>query len=284
MLFRRARDAQHDAETETENRAERHRPESTAFRATRVPDADSGWSAHDRGAKIAYPLKVEPARGRLFDGLADSASREILVAAVPRMLKARQVLASAGDPATTFYLVVVGHLKLSKIAPDGREVIARFIGPGDPYAGIVLMGHPTYPVAATAVEPARVLGWPKAVITDLAGRHPQLRTNILQEITRHMTDALDRVTELSTERVSQRLARTLLRLAEHDGHTRGRSVEIAHPITRQELADLSGTTLFTVSRLLSRWEERGLIESTRGHVTLQRLPEIEALVEAGDDE
>ena len=84
--------------------------------------------------------------------------------------------------------------------------------------------------------------------------------------------------------MSQRLARTLLRLAEHDGHMRGRSVEIAHPITRQELADLSGTTLFTVSRLLSRWEERGLIESTRGHVTLQRLPEIEGLVEGVEDE
>ena len=200
------------------------------------------------------------------------------------MLKARQILASEGEAATTFYLVVVGHLKLSKLAPDGREVIARFIGPGDPYAGVVVLGHPTYPVSATAVEPARVLGWPKSTLLDLSTRHPQWRTNILQEITRHMTDALDRVSELTTERVSQRVARTLLRLAEHDGHVRGDSIEIAHPITRQELADLSGTTLFTVSRLLARWEARALIESTRGHVTLQRVEDLEALAEGGDDE
>ena len=200
------------------------------------------------------------------------------------MLKARQILATEGDPATTFYLVVVGHLKLSKLAPDGREVIARFIGPGDPYAGLVVLGHPTYPISATAVEPARVLGWPRAVLVDLAGRHPRLHTNLLQEITRHMTDALERVGELSTERVSQRLARTLLRLAEHDGHVRGEAIEIAHPITRQELADLSGTTLFTVSRLLSRWQQRGLVESTRGHVTVLRPAAVEALAERGDDE
>jgi CRP-like cAMP-binding protein len=206
---------------------------------------------------------VEPARGRIFDGLNEGASREILRAATPGMLQARQVLAREGEAATTFYLVVVGHLKLSKISPDGREVIARFIGPGDPFAGIVLLGHPSYPVSATAVEPTRVLGWSSAVITDLAARHPQLRTNIVQVITRHMTEALDRVTELSTERVAQRLARTLLRLAEHDGHARGDAIEIAHPITRQELADLCGTTLFTVSRLLSRWTARGLIASSR---------------------
>lgn len=216
---------------------------------------------------------------RVFAGLNEAARREILAAGVAKMLKARQVLAAEGEPATTFYLVVVGHLKLSKLAPDGREIIARFIGPGDPYAGIVVLGHPTYPISATAVEPARVLGWPRSVVSDLAARHPQFRTNILQEITRHMTDALARVSELSTERVPQRLARTLLRLAEHDGHVRGGTIEIAHPITRQELADLAGTTLFTASRLLSRWEQRGLIESTRGHVTLLRPSEIESLVE-----
>jgi CRP-like cAMP-binding protein len=227
---------------------------------------------------------VEPARGRIFDGLDDAARREILAAAIPKMLAARQVLAAEGDPATTFYLVVVGHLKLSRIAPDGREVIARFIGPGDPYAGVVLLGHPNYPISATAVEPSRVLGWTRAIAGDLATRFPVLRTNILQEITRHMTDALERVSELSTERVSQRLARTLLRLAEHDGHVHGQAIEIAHPITRQELADLAGTTLFTASRLLSRWEERGLVASTRGHVTVTQPAGLAELTDAPEDD
>jgi CRP-like cAMP-binding protein len=220
---------------------------------------------------------MESVQGRVFGGLSADARREILDAAFTKNLTAREALAREGEPAAAFYLVVVGHLKLSKAAPDGREVIARFIGPGDPFAGIVLLNHPTYPLSAFAVEPARVLGWSKHILVELANRHPQLRANIVAEITRHMTDALDRVSELTTERVPQRVARTLLRLAEHDGHRRGDAVEIAHPVTRQELADLIGTTLFTVSRLLSAWEAQGLVQSSRGRVTVLDVAGLETL-------
>lgn len=223
---------------------------------------------------------MELAQTRIFTGLQDPDRREVLGAAFTRNLAVRETLATEGEPATTFYLVVVGHLKLAKTSQDGREVIVRFIGPGDPFAGIVLLQKAEYPVSATAVEPARVLGWPRDVIGLLANRHPQLRANVVEEITRHMTDALDRVSELATERVSQRVARTLLRLAEHDGHTQGDAIEIAHPVTRQELADLVGTTLFTVSRLLSAWEQRGLVKSKRGHVTVLRPAALAVITES----
>src|SRR6187455_779165 len=107
---------------------------------------------------------------RILAGLSPQAQREVLAAAFTKNLAARESLAIEGEPATTFYLVVVGHLKLSKIAPDGREVIARFIGPGDPYAGVVLLNHPGYPVSAVAVEASRVLGWQRGVINELAAR------------------------------------------------------------------------------------------------------------------
>ena len=227
---------------------------------------------------------MELAQTRIFSGLPETVRREILAAAFTKNLAGKETLASEGEPATTFYLVVVGHLKLAKTSQDGREVIVRFIGPGDPFAGIVLLKQPTYPVSATAVEPTRVLGWPRDVIGALADRHPQLRTNVLQEITQHMTDALDRVSELATERVAQRVARTLLRLAEHDGHVQGDAIEIAHPVTRQEVADLVGTTLFTVSRLLSAWEQQGLVKSTRGHVTVLKPAALAAITESSADE
>src|SRR5262245_3923006 len=123
-------------------------------------------------------LYHRPVHPRILDGLNERARQDILSSAVAKNLQAKQVLATEGEPATTFYIVVVGHLKLSKLTADGKDVIARFIGPGDPYAGIVLLGHPTYPVSATAVEPARVLGWSKARLADLADRFPRLRTNI----------------------------------------------------------------------------------------------------------
>lgn len=225
-------------------------------------------------------MKDDLARTRIFTGLTTQAQREILAAAFTKNLSPREPLAIEGEPADTFFVVVVGHLKLSRTAPDGREVIARFIGPGDPYAGVVLLNHPAYPVSAVAVEASRVLGWPRGVINELAARYPPLRANVLEEITRHMTDALERVSELTTERVPQRVARTLLRLAEHDGHAVGDAIEIAHPVTRQELADLVGTTLFTVSRQLAAWEQQGLIHSTRGHVTVLKPQSLKLLAES----
>jgi CRP-like cAMP-binding protein len=247
-----------------------------------TPDVETNDGGIFVTAEADRLVGVEVARTRILSGLSPQVQREILAAAFTKNLGAREPLANEGEAATTFYLVVVGHLKLSQTAPDGREVIARFIGPGDPYAGVVLLNHPVYPVSAIAVEPSRVLGWPRAVINDLAARHPPLRVNVLEEITRHMTDALDRVSELTTERVPQRVARTLLRLAEHDGHVVGTGIEIAHPVTRQELADLVGTTLFTVSRLLASWEQQGLIHSARGHVTVLKPRALKALTESPD--
>jgi CRP-like cAMP-binding protein len=211
---------------------------------------------------------VSTASARIFAGLSADERARVIAAARPGQLRTREVLAHQGAEATTFYVIEVGHLKLSQIAPDGREVIARIAGPGDAFGGIVALGHPTYPVSATAMEPTRVLGWSRAALHGLLDRFPQIRTNIVSEIARHMTDALTRVQELTTERVNQRLARTLLRLAESGGRAEGTAIDIVHPITRQELADLVGATLFTVSRLLARWEQEGLIASSRGHVRL----------------
>ena len=220
---------------------------------------------------------------RVLADLSDAERGEVIGAARPRLLKAQEILAEQGAPATTFYIVEVGHLKLSQVSKDGREVIARFAGPGHAFGGIVVLGHPVYPVSATAVEPTRVLGWTKPVLLALVAKYPQIRTKILEEIARHMTDALTRVQELTTERVNQRLARTLLRLAESGGRRDGHAIEIVHPITRQELADLVGATLFTVSRMLARWADEGIIDSTRAHIRILRPDELAAMTTAASD-
>ena len=83
-----------------------------------------------------------------------------------------------------------------------------------------------------------------------------------------MTGVLSMAQELATERVPQRLARALLRLGEHGGRSTGEGLEIVHPITRQELAELTGATLFTISRLMAEWEAGGLVRTGRGRVTI----------------
>ena len=162
----------------------------------------------------------------LFSGLSADEQREVLAAARPRQLKPREWLAEQGQPADIFALVQVGHLKLSQVSAAGAETLVRFVGPGDCFGAIALVPASRYPLSAIAVDACRALTWPRQVIGELSHRIPQLKSNIFEEITRRMTGVLTMAQELATERVPQRLARALLRLAEHGGTVTPGGIEI----------------------------------------------------------
>jgi CRP-like cAMP-binding protein len=207
-------------------------------------------------------------RPLLFSGLSDDDQTELIAAARPRQLKSREVLGQQGEPAELFALVQIGHLKLGQVNAAGAESLVRFIGPGDCYGAVALIPRRTYPVSAVAVEPARVLTWSRETISAFGERLPRLKSNIFEEVTRRMAGVLSIAQEVATERVPQRLAKALLRLVEHGGKQTPEGIHIVHPVTRQELADLTGATLFTVSRLMSQWESDGLLRTSRGDVTI----------------
>lgn len=215
----------------------------------------------------------------VFAGLTDRERLAILSVARPNVLKAREVLAREGDPAVAFHVVQLGHLKLSRVSPDGDEVVMRFVGPGGPFGGIIAAGEQRYPLTATAAEATRTLSWSRAVLDELMTSTPRLRTNIVIQISNHLNDALTRVQEVTSDRVEQRVARALMRLAAHGGVPTAEGIDIAHPVTRVELAGLVGTTLFTVSRLLARWETEGLIKSRRRRITVMAPARLAALTE-----
>jgi CRP-like cAMP-binding protein len=204
----------------------------------------------------------------LFDGLTDDEHRALLSQSRVRMAAAREIIASEGDPAGFAALVQLGHLKLTRAAPDGTEVIVRYLGPGAPFAAIAALPDARFPVTATAVTPARLLVWSAADMRTMADRIPQLKTNLMSAMSGHMTGALERVQELTSERVPARVARALVRMARDSGEHTDSGWRIVHPLTRQELAELTGTTLFTVSRLVSAWESEGLLRTARGAMTV----------------
>jgi CRP/FNR family transcriptional regulator, nitrogen oxide reductase regulator len=203
---------------------------------------------------------------RLFTGMPEADRQAILGGALHRALRKGQVLLRQGEPASAFYLVERGYLKLTQVTAEGAEVIVRFVGPWDPVGGVAALGEAPYPVTATAVDAVELRSWPRAQLASLLDAYPLLKTNILRAISAHMDDALTRLRELATLKVSQRLAHTLLRLtapakADESGH-----LVVPHTLTRQELAELTGTTLFTVSRILTGWEDAGLVKSSRAHI------------------
>ena len=216
-------------------------------------------------------------RSRIFDGLTDAERERWLARATTATFKRGHVLARQGDPARHFYLLETGFLKILQLTADGTELIVRFIAPGEPFGGVVALGNATYPVTAVVVQQSTVRSWTREVVTELLTQNPQVRVNIMREMATHMTDALTRVQELTTARVGQRLAHALLRLSRQCGQPGPEGVLITQPLTRQELADLTGATLYTVSRTLAKWESQGLLESRRRLLLLKSPKTLEEL-------
>ena len=221
------------------------------------------------------------ASSRLFDSLASNERDAVLLLATRRTIARGRALFRQGESAATLYLIGRGYLKLTQVTADGSEVIIRFAGPGAPIGGVAALGRAAYPLTATAADTADVVGWSGPSLAAMLDRHPAVRTNIMREMSTHMGEALMRVGEMATERVTQRIARALLRVAEHCGRATLTTVEIPHSLTRQELAEMAGTTLFTVSRILSEWEEAGVVRSARARVRITNVPSLRKLAEDG---
>jgi CRP-like cAMP-binding protein len=222
-------------------------------------------------------------RSRVFDGLTESERDAWLARATTVTCGRGQTLARQGEPARHFYLVEAGRVKILQLTAEGTELIVRFVSPGEPFGGVVALGDAPYPVTAVVAEPVVVRQWTRDAVSALLATTPQVRVNIMREMTTHMTDALTRVRELATESVGQRLAHTLLRLARQCGEPQPDGVLITQPLTRQELADLTGTTLYTVSRTLSEWESKGLIESRKRVLLLRSTRKLEQLAGGAED-
>jgi CRP-like cAMP-binding protein len=170
--------------------------------------------------------------------------------------------------ARSFYVLLAGHIRVVRTTPDGRQVIARYISEGEIFGVAAALGRSTYPATAMAAVDCVVLVWPNAAWPGLSSRFPALAAATLKTVGTRLQDTQARVVELATEQVEQRVANALLRLVKQTGRKTEAGIEIDFPISRQDIAEMTGTTLHTVSRLLSAWEERGIVASGRQRVTI----------------
>ncbi|MEA4906403.1 MAG: Crp/Fnr family transcriptional regulator, partial [Anaerolineaceae bacterium] len=122
--------------------------------------------------------------------------------------------------------------------------------------------------------------WSQATLLALVQRFPRLALNATKVLAGHVREFQNRYRELATERVERRLARNVLRLAGQTGRKTEEGILLDLPLTRQDLAEMSGTTLFTVSRILSRWEDQGLVLTGRERLVI-RVPH--SLVSIAED-
>ncbi len=220
---------------------------------------------------MAGPIALDPAllRGmRLFAGLDAPALAEVIRFAQTRRVAKGATIFTQGDPAQTCHALIDGRLKIIQTGADGQQVVVRFIGPGEMFGTAAVFSGGRYPGDAVAMADCVEITWTAAAMTDLLQRHPRIGLNALDIVGSRLQEVQNRLREMSTEKVERRVAHTLLRLVRQAGCRTEQGVAIAFPLSRQDVAEMTGTTLHTVSRILSAWETRGIVESARQQIVI----------------
>ncbi len=217
----------------------------------------------------------------LFAALGPKDIQDVLARAQSVRIAKHETVFVQGDGADRFFLLLDGRLRVIRTTPDGQQIVVRFVGPGEPFGVARPLRLTVYPGTALAVVDSVALAWPNAAWPELAARFPTLALNALEALGRHLQDANTRILEMATEQVERRIAHALLRLADQAGRKTAEGVLIDFPISRQDIAEMTGTTLHTVSRTLSAWEEKGWIEGGRQRVLLRTPHELVLLVDGG---
>ena len=171
-----------------------------------------------------------------------------------------------------------GRIKLSQANSCGGNVVVRFGVPGQVFGQGALVRKFTYISSALAVGTSRTLSWSSESIWQLMRTYPRLAENVFGMMVIQLFQSRDQCLYLATEAVERRLARSLAQLAYSLGKKSGRGIIIGDGFSAKDLADLSGTTIYTVSRVLGEWERRGMVKKGRGWVIVL---EIDALLEVG---
>ncbi|MFV3131585.1 Crp/Fnr family transcriptional regulator [Niveispirillum sp. KHB5.9] len=216
---------------------------------------------------------------QMFAGLDEQVLGAVMAQGQARLVPKGSIVFKQGDVATTCHALIDGRIKIQQTGPDGQQVVVQFVGPGEMY-GTLAMFLSGYPGDAIAVTDSVELVWSVDSMKALMLAHPRIALNTMAMLGNRLEDMHTRVRQLSTQRVERRVAYTLLRLARQAGRAVEVGVEIDFPLTRQDLAELTGTTLHTVSRILSAWESAGVTAGARQHIVVVKA---EALVAIAED-
>jgi CRP-like cAMP-binding protein len=163
-------------------------------------------------------------------------------------------------------MLLDGYVRVVRITPTGEQVTALHIPAGQLLGIARAIGRDTYPATAMTATESIALSWPTRLWDSFVQGYDGFATVTYKTLGHRVGEMNTRIVELATQQVEQRVANALLRLINQTGRKVEGGIEIDFPITRQDLSELTATTLHTVSRLLSGWEKQGIVESKRKRI------------------
>jgi len=167
-----------------------------------------------------------------------------------------------GDPAERIHFLFVGKVKIVKAGPE-RDLILEILGPGEPVGAVAVFEGRPFPATAIALEPSGVISIPERAFFQLIEKRPEITRRLLAGLTMRLMSVNRRMADM-TGSVEYRAARLFATLAERLGQKQSNgAVFVPLPLSRQEIADLVGTTIETAIRVMSRWQKEGIVETDK---------------------
>lgn len=204
-----------------------------------------------------------------FSRLTRDQISDILGQATIKRYESGATIFQEGAEADRFFLLLDGYIRVIHLTPAGEQVIALHIPSGQLFGIANALRRTAYPATAVAAAESLVLSWPSRVWDDFVANYDGFATESYKTVGDRMGEMHTRIAEMATLHVEQRIANVLLRLINQTGRKTDQGIEIDFPITRQDISEMTGTTLHTVSRLLSAWQKDGIVESRRKHIVVK---------------
>ncbi|HET7186401.1 MAG TPA: Crp/Fnr family transcriptional regulator [Terriglobales bacterium] len=212
--------------------------------------------------------EAERAGPALFEGLAESDVRAILDKSTRTDFPSRSWLYRQGETSQRFCLVESGLVRLSQITPEGDDVLVRLVKPGEVFGYFAIaLGGPNI-VSAQAIQPSRLAVWETAIMLHLMHCFPGLAENLFNIVARDVAYFYDRIRRLQTQGVGRRVVWALAELARIIGKATPVGIVISHGLAQRTLSELAGTTIYTVSRELTKLQQVGILQKKRGRIVV----------------
>lgn len=234
----------------------------------------------ERGAgRVLAAIRSLP----VFRGLTVDDQRRVAALATLKTYRRGDVLWREGDPADALTVIVRGSVKVVRHAGVG-DVIFELFGEGEPVGAIAVYNCMPYYASAICLEPVTLLALPRRDYFELLDRHPEFARGIIRELTKLTLALTRRLEEMRGQRVEVRIAQLFLTLAERMGREKPEGVEIPLQLSRQEVADLIGTTVESAIRVLSRWGREGVLVTGKGRFVVPSRDRLRRFAEGESSE
>jgi CRP/FNR family transcriptional regulator len=216
-----------------------------------------------------------------FNALPPADRKRLAPFAFLRRYAREDLIFSEGDPSDRFHTVVSGRVKIVKLAPHGKELILEIFGAGDPFGAVAAYEGRPFPASAIALQPTEVLSIARRDFFALIADHPEIARGLLLGLTRRLVELTQKLAQMTSGGVEYRIASLFLRLADRIGEKRDGAILIPLALSRQDIADMVGTTIETAIRVMSRWGKEGVIRTERTSFVIENREALEEIAEEG---